>query len=81
VLVLTTEDANGYGLPVVVPITTTRKPWPTRIELAGPLPQVSFAQCEQIRAVSARRLGRLLGQADPVAMARISLVLRRLLQL
>jgi mRNA interferase MazF len=80
-LVITADDANAYGLPVVVPITTTAKPWPTRVELEQPLPQVSYAQCEQVRAVSARRLGRRLGRADPVVVAKVSLVLRRLLQL
>ncbi|MDR2348264.1 MAG: type II toxin-antitoxin system PemK/MazF family toxin [Bifidobacteriaceae bacterium] len=52
-----------------------------RVELEGAAPQAAYAQCEQLRAVSARPIGRRLGQADAVQMAQVSQVLGRLWQL
>jgi mRNA interferase MazF len=81
VLIVSPDDVNRYGLPIVVPLTRTHKPWPMRVEIEGPLPEVCYAQCEQVRAVAASRMGRLYGQVDPVQMAQVEQVLRRLLGL
>lgn len=73
------ERIARHGLPIIVPVTRTRRDYPTHVELEGVLPVTSYAQCEQIRAVSDARLIRKLGTVDDVQLAKIDLVLRRIL--
>jgi mRNA interferase MazF len=80
-LVVSDNLLNQHGVPVVLPITKRRRGYPTHVELDGPLPLVSYVQCELIRAVAHERLIRQVGQADAAVMARVSLVLTRLLGL
>lgn len=42
------------GLAMVVPTTTRQRDWPWRVPVL--LKEPSFAQCEQLRAISLRRL-------------------------
>lgn len=68
----------------VLPVTRTYRQRSSHVELepgASGLAAVSYAKCEDIRAISPLRLERRLGTADEVALARISLILGRLLAL
>lgn len=84
-LVVSVDPFHRSGLAVILPITTTRRPVPTSIEVeagdgAG-LDRTSYIQVDQIRTVSQKRLGRRLGTVDEVTMADVERVLGRLLGL
>lgn len=80
-LIVSHTDMARYGLPVVLPVTRTRRGYPTHVELDGVLPVISYVQCEQIRTVSADRMIRPLGQVTDLTMRRIEEILRRILVL
>jgi mRNA interferase MazF len=68
----------------VLPVTRTYRQRTSHVELepgASGLATISYAKCEDIRAISPLRLDRQLGTADEVALTRISLILVRLLAL
>lgn len=83
-LVVSDDPANRHGLAVVCPVGSSRRDYPTRVEvesgLSG-LDQVSYVQCEQVRTVSSARLVHRLGSADLVVMAEVERALRLLLRL
>jgi mRNA interferase MazF len=79
--VVTPELMNRFGVPVVLPITRTARGYPTHVELDGVLPVVSYVQCELIRAVAQDRFIRLLATVDAAALAKVSVILRRILAL
>ena len=81
VVVISSDRMSPSGPIVVVPLTTTPRAYPTVVELSDALPRPSYAQCEQIRAVSRSRIGATIATVDVVALARIEAVLRRVLQL
>jgi len=67
-VVVSPSELNRNGIPIVLPVTRTRRGYPTHVELDGVLPVVSYAQCELIRAVSADPLdqtGRIVGCRTP----------------
>ena len=72
---------NGHGVPIVLPVTRTRRGYATHVELDGVLPVTSYVQCELIRAVSVERLIRPVAALDPVDLDRIEVILRRILVL
>jgi mRNA interferase MazF len=81
-LVVSVDPFHRSGLAVILPITSTRRPVPTAIEVEGAgLDHTSYIQVDQIRTVSQKRLTRRLGRADEVTMIRIEQVLARLLGL
>lgn len=80
-LIVSHNEMSRVGIPVVVPISRTRKGYPTHVELEGALSVTSYVQCEQIRAVSAERMIRRIGVADGMAMLQVELTLKRLLGL
>lgn len=80
-MIVSQDDLSRHGLPVVLPISRTRRGYPTHVELEQELPVVSYVQCEQIRVVSADRLIRPLSRAGDLALMRIDLILRRMLGL
>ncbi len=80
-VVISASELSRFGLPIVLPITRTRRDYPTHVELDGILPEVSYVQCEQIRAIADDRLIRKVGTSDPVTLMQIEAVLRRLLDL
>jgi mRNA interferase MazF len=75
------DDMNRHGVPVVLPVTRSRRGYPTHVELEGVLPVVSYVQCELIRAVAAERLVRRVGAVDIAHLTKIDTILRRILQL
>ena len=80
-LVVSADNWNGHASTVtVLPITRTAHDFPTRIELEATadsgLDVTSYARCEDIRAISERRLLRALGSVDPVVMRSVSRTLR-----
>lgn len=75
------DELGRHGVPVVLPVTRTRRGYPTHVELDGVLPVVSYVQCELIRAIPAERLIRTVGSVDIVHLARIETILRRILDL
>ncbi len=81
VVIVSREEMARFGIPVVVPVSRTRKDYPTHIELEGVLPVTSYIQCEHLRTVSAERLVRRLGSVDGLHMMKVELVLRRILGL
>jgi mRNA interferase MazF len=60
VVVITDARLTSLGLAWVVPLTTTDRGWPLhmRVHVGG---RLSLAMCEQLRSVSAERLGRFVG--------------------
>jgi len=80
-LVISPELFNRHGTPIVAPITRTRRGYPTHVELEGALPVTSYVQCELIRAISDRRVGRSLGRVDASVMVRVAAILRRIMSL
>lgn len=80
-VVVSHNELNRFGMPVVLPITRTHRGYPTHIEIEHVLPVTSYVQCELIRAVSAERLGRHLGRLDAADILRIDTMLRRILDL
>jgi mRNA interferase MazF len=79
-LVVSVDPFHLSGLVVVLPITTTKRPVPTAIEVEGSgLDRTSYIQVDQIRTVSQKRLTRQFGILDGVTMIRVEQVLARLL--
>lgn len=78
-LVLSPEQLNRHGIAIVLPITRTRRGYPTHVELDGVLPVVGYVQCELIRTVATRRLERLVGAASGIHLEQVRLILARLL--
>ncbi|MGH3681798.1 MAG: type II toxin-antitoxin system PemK/MazF family toxin [Natronosporangium sp.] len=82
VLVVSVDQLHRSGLAVVLPITRTRRPVPTSIEIEGAgLAHTSYIQVDQIRTVSQRRIERRLGMVDEVTMVPVERALARLLGL
>jgi mRNA interferase MazF len=68
----------------VVPFTRTRRGRPTHVEVepgTSGLKEISYAECEDIRAISPLRLTRRFGSVDDVALASVERNVRRLLGL
>jgi mRNA interferase MazF len=80
-LIVSHDELTRYGLPVVLPVTRTKRGYPTHVELDGVLPVTSYVQCEQIRTVSSERMIRPLGSINEVALMHIEEILRRILML
>jgi mRNA interferase MazF len=80
-VVISHDEMSRYGLPIVLPVTRTRRGYATHVELDGVLPVTSYVQCEQIRTVSMDRMVRRVATVDGVHVARIELILRRILHL
>lgn len=80
-LIVSHDEMARHGLPVVVPITRTKRGYPTHVELEAELPVTSYVQCEQIRTISNRRLIRPVGTVGSLTMMRIEQILRRILAL
>ena len=83
-LVVSDDRANRHGLVTVCPIGTSKRAYPTRVELApgiSGLDEVSYVQGEQPRTISTARLIHQLGRADVTVVHGVSRVLRLLLRL
>lgn len=81
VLVVSGDRFSATGLVTVLPITTTHRPYPTRVGLDGILDDVCYVQVEQIRTMSTKRLLNYVADIDPVAMVRAERVLALFLEL
>lgn len=80
-LVISGDRFSATELVTILPITTAVRPYPTRVELDGPLDEVSYVQVEQIRTISIRRLINYLADVDPPTMAKVEDVLALFLEL
>lgn len=80
-LIVSHDEMSRAGIPIVIPVSRTRKGYPTHVEFEGALPVTSYAQCEQLRVVSAERMIRRVGVVDGMTMLKVELVLKRLLGL
>ena len=80
-VIISAPELSRFGLPVVLPVTRTRRGYPTHIELDGVLPVTSYVQCEQIRAIPSERLIRPVGALDSVILLKVETILRRILAL
>lgn len=80
-VVVSHSALNRHGILVVLPVTRTARGYPTHVELDGVLPVTSYVQCELVRSISSDRVVRPLGELDAVDLARVDVVLRRLLDL
>ena len=86
VVVVSAVDWLASNPPVVsvVPLTSTRRGWPTHVEIepgASGLKVTSYAKCEDLRALSPLRFESRFGAVDPLIMLHIEGTLRRLLAL
>lgn len=80
-VIVSHDEMARYGLPVVLPVTRTKRGYPTHVQLDGVLPVTGYIQCEQIRTVSAERMIRPLGSINDLTLTRVEQVLRRILKL
>lgn len=70
------------GMVIVVPCTTRRRELPSHVELDPKecgLDEVTYAKCEDVKAVAAHRLVARLGAASDESLCAVSRVLRYLL--
>jgi mRNA interferase MazF len=77
-------NAGPAQIIVVCPLTTRFRAIPSHVPVAPPeggLRSTSYVICEQLRAISAERLGARLGELTPETMAAIDDRLRILLDL
>lgn len=80
-LVISGDRFAATELVTVLPITTTRRPYPTRVELDGPLDGICYVQVEQVRTISTSRLINYRADIDPIQMAKVEDVLTLFLEL
>lgn len=86
VLLVNAQPWLDSAPPVVaaVPLSRTRTGSATHVEVEpgrSGLRAVSYVRCEDLRAISPRRLERLFGVVDDVVALRVETILRRLLAL
>jgi mRNA interferase MazF len=86
VLVVSADRMNQgrSGLVIVVPVTKTRRPVPSHIEICPPeggLKYVSHALCEQVRSISIDRIRERLGAVTPETLAKVQDWLKVLLDI
>lgn len=77
------NDATGGSLVLTVPITTTYKPYLTRVPIHPPeanLPRESWAMCEQPRTLSFERFQRKRGDVAAQTLDAIRTMLIRILR-
>lgn len=77
-------NAMGTEMVVIVPITGSTRRFLYHVPLTPPdggVTKPSVAMCEQVRAVSTRRLSSRMGMVSAQTLALIELRLRRLLRL
>lgn len=79
--VISAPELSRLGLPIVLPITRTKRGWPTHLEIEDALPVTSYVQCEQVRAVALDRLVTRVGALDSLQLLKIESILRRVLVL
>lgn len=76
--VISPDDMNRHLRTVIVaPMTTTRRPWPTRVPIDFAAKQGDIA-LDQIRAIDKVRLVRRLGRLADTEAERVLDVLRRM---
>ncbi|PSK98298.1 mRNA interferase MazF [Haloactinopolyspora alba] len=80
-MIVSASEMSQFGLPIVLPVTRTKRGYVTHVELDGVLPVTSYVQCEQIRVVSADRMIRHVATLDTVHLMRVETILRRILAL
>ena len=86
VVIISAQQWLDSAPPVltVLPITRTFRARSTHVEIepgASGLRATSYIKCEDIRAISPLRLSRRFGTADATVLARVELIMRRLLAL
>ncbi|WP_194202012.1 type II toxin-antitoxin system PemK/MazF family toxin [Glycomyces albidus] len=81
VLIASQGEMARAGIPIVIPISKTKKGYPTHIELEGVLSTTSYLQCEQIRVASVKRLLHKIGEVDGLVMLQVEMMLKRMLGL
>lgn len=80
-VVVSHDRMSRHGLPIVIPVTRTKRGYATHVEIDGALPITGYAQCELVRVVSAQRLIRPIASVDPLDLGKIEVILRRILLL
>lgn len=80
-VIVSHNELSRHRLPIVLPVTRTKRGYPTHVELENILPVTSYVQCEQIRTVSADRFIRRLASVGATDILRIELILRRILHM
>lgn len=80
-VVITHDEMNRHGVPIVAPVTRTRRGYATHVELDGVLPVISYVQCELVRAVSVDRLIRPVATLDLRHTVQVERIPRRILGL
>ncbi len=84
VLSVDSFNASAAGLVTVLPITSKPRVLRTRVEIKPPeggLAMISYVICEQVRTVSASRLGKPLGKVSEATMDAIEAIVKMLLGL
>ncbi|MDD5748172.1 MAG: type II toxin-antitoxin system PemK/MazF family toxin [Actinomycetota bacterium] len=85
-LVISSDDFNlsGLDLVVVIPITTSTRPFASHIPVKRPeggLEKDSSIMCEQIKSISKKRLVRRLGSINEATMGKVEEIIANILEL
>lgn len=86
VLIVSSDPWLLTSPPVVavIPLTRSHRHSSSQVEVepgGSGLSELSYAKCEDIRSISPQRLQRRFGHADAVVMAKVDMILTRLLGL
>lgn len=78
------RNAN-YPNTIVVAVSRSGRAVPSHVELQptqeNGLSARSFAKCEQLQTISKERVGSLIGRLDSEQMRKVSVALRRMMEL
>jgi mRNA interferase MazF len=75
---------TGFQVRFVVPGTTAKRPWSTRVEIeptaGNGLRDTTYLQCDQLRSVGTHRLVRRLGVVDADTAARVRWIIAAIIE-
>lgn len=84
IVVASSDKFNRFGLFAGLPVTRSRRGYPTHVELApgeSGLTETSYIQAEQVTSLSTERLVTRLGRADFLTMHGVERVMRLFFEL
>ena len=81
VLLISASQLHRTRLCIILPLTRTKRDYPSYIEVEGVVRETSYIQCEQPRTISTQRLLHRVGHLDAVTLLKVQTVLKHLLDL
>ena len=76
-VIISPDEMNKYLQTIVIaPMTTTAKPYPTRVEVKQHVSKKGWIVLDQIRTVDRIRIVRIIGTLSPKEFVKVKSVLR-----